>query len=187
MLQITIPASVYEQYDEESNEFIYTVVGKDQTIKLEHSLVSISKWEAKWCKPFFSKNKKSREEILDYIKFMTLTQNVDPEVYERLTSENVRQIDEYLEAPMTATTVSGDGSGKGKKGNEVVTSEVIYYWMIALEIPVEFQKWHINRLLMLVRVCSAKNQPAKKMSKRDIMAQNAALNEARKKQLNTRG
>lgn len=180
MLQITVPAS--ESWDESKQEFINT---KEQTLQLEHSLVSLSKWESKWCKSFFSKKEKTTEETIDYIKFMTLTQNVKPEVYSNLTNENIRQINEYIEAPMTATYFSKEE--KGKVNNETVTAELIYYWMIALNIPFECQKWHLNRLLTLIRVCNVKNQPPKKMSKSSILSRNAALNAARRQQLNTRG
>ena len=158
---------------------------KEQMLQLEHSLVSLSKWESKWCKPFFSKQEKTYEETIDYIKCMTITQNVKDDVYTRLTNDNVMQINKYIEAPMTATTFSKDANGKG--GKEIITSELIYYWMIALNIPFECQKWHINRLLTLVRVCNVKNEPSKKMSKKDIMSRNRALNAARRKQLNSKG
>lgn len=180
MLKITIPAG--EQWDEINQVFINT---KEQTLQLEHSLVSLSKWESKWCKAFLTKNEKTDEETIDYIKCMTITQNVDPNVYNCLTKENVEQIKKYIEAPMTATYFSEEHSGKSSR--EQVTSELIYYWMIALNIPMECQKWHLNRLLTLIRVCNIKNQPPKKMSKRAIMSRNAALNAARRKQLNTRG
>lgn len=180
MLQITIPAG--EQWDEINQVFINT---KEQTLQLEHSLVSLSKWESKWCKAFLTKNEKTDEETIDYIKCMTITQNVDPNVYNCLTKENVEQIKKYIEAPMTATYFSEEHSGKSSR--EQVTSELIYYWMIALNIPMECQKWHLNRLLTLIRVCNIKSQPPKKMSKRAIMSRNAALNAARRKQLNTRG
>ena len=180
MLQINIPA--VEQWDEQSQEFIYT---KEQTLQLEHSLISLSKWESKWCKSFLSKKEKTYEETLDYIKCMTLTQNVKPEVYNCLTDENIKQINEYIDAPMTATYFSEDKNRR--KNHEVITSELIYYWMIALNIPFECQKWHLNRLLTLIRVCNIKNTPPKKMSKRAIMSRNAALNASRRKQLHTRG
>ena len=180
MLRITIPAVEY--WDEQKQEFVYT---KEQTLQLEHSLVSLSKWESKWCKAFLTKNEKSSEETLDYIKFMTLTQNVDPEVYNYLTNGNIREINEYIEAPMTATYFSDEKTSKTNR--EQVTAELIYYWMIALNIPFECQKWHLNRLLTLIKVCNIKNQPPKKRSKKDIMSRNAALNAARKKQLNTKG
>ena len=180
MLRITIPA--VEQWDEAKQEFIYT---KEQTLSLEHSLVSISKWESKWCKPFLSKQEKNFEETLDYVKCMTITQNVDPEVYNYLTNENIKAINEYIEAPMTATYFSDEQNSKTSR--EQVTAELIYYWMIAFNIPFECQKWHLNRLLTLIKVCSIKNQPPKKRSRKEIMSRNAALNAARRKQLNTKG
>ena len=180
MLEIKIPAM--ELFDERTGEFINIT---EQTLRLEHSLVSLSKWESKWCKPFLSKTEKSREETIDYIKCMTLSQNVDPKVYNYLTESNFREINKYIEAPMTATTFSDEKGSKGSR--EQVTAELIYYWMVALNIPFECQKWHLNRLLTLVKVCNIKNQPPKKMSKRDVMSRNAALNAARRKQLNTKG
>lgn len=180
MLLIEIP--IPEGWDEVKEEFVPAEV---KTLSLEHSLVSLSKWESKWNKPFLGKDEKTFEETLDYIKCMTLTKNVDPSVYEHLTSENIKQIDEYIGAKMTATTFSQEPGGK--KNSEIITSELIYYWMIALQIPFECQKWHLNRLLTLIRVCNIKNQPPKKMSRREIMSRNAALNAARRKQFNTNG
>lgn len=180
MLRISIPEC--ELWDESKNEFIST---KGQTLQLEHSLVSVSKWESKWCKAFLAKGERSREEDIDYIRCMTITQNVDPDVYNFLTDENIDQVNKYIEAPMTATKFFEE---KGRKtNNEQTTSELIYYWMVALNIPFECQKWHLNRLLTLIRVCNIKNQPPKKRSRREIMSRNVALNEARRKQLNTRG
>ena len=180
MLEITIPAT--ELWDEINEEFITT---KEQTLRLEHSLVSLSKWESKWCKPFLSKTNKTDEEMLDYVRCMTLTQNVPDEVYRCLTDDNIRKIYEYIDAPMTATWFNDD-KAKGTS-REQTTSELIYYWMIALNIPFECQKWHLNRLLTLIRVCNIKNQPPKKMSKRDIMSRNAAINAARRNKLHTKG
>ena len=180
MLQIVIPGQ--ELWDEQKQEFINT---KEQVLQLEHSLISLSKWEAKWCKVFLSRQEKTQEEIIDYIKCMTITPNVGPEVYNHLTRENIKEIEDYIAAPMTATYFSSDNAGKSSR--EQVTSELIYYWMIALNIPFECQKWHLNRLLTLIKVCNIKNQPPKKMSKREIMSRNAALNAARRQQLNTKG
>lgn len=180
MLEIIIPAT--EQWDEKNQEFI---TSKEQILRLEHSLVSLSKWESKWCKPFLSKENRTMEETIDYIKCMTLTQNVDDHVYNLLTIDNIKKVNEYISAPMTATTFS-DSNKKGG-GNEIITSELIYYWMISLNIPFECQKWHLNKLFTLIKVCSIKNQPPKKMSKKDIMSRNAALNAARRKQMNTKG
>lgn len=181
MLHITIPLTS-EGWDEEKEEFVKPKV---QTLCLEHSLVSLSKWESKWCKAFFSKRDKTAEETIDYIRCMTLTQNVNPDVYTKLTKQNIDDIYKYINAPMTATVLPDEK--KGKINNETVTSELIYYWMIALNIPVEFQKWHLNRLLTLIRVCNVKNAPPKKRSQREIMSRNAALNAARRKQFNTKG
>lgn len=181
MLQITIPP--LEQWDEKKQEFVYS---KEQILQLEHSLVSLSKWESKWQKVFLSKEEKTLEQIIDYIKCMTVTQNVDPKVYEYLTDTNIEDINTYIKSPMTATFFSKE-IDNARPSREPVTSELIYYWMISLGIPVEFQKWHLNRLLTLIRVCNIKNQPPKKHSKRDILSRNAALNAARKKQYNTKG
>lgn len=180
MLRITVPAA--EFFDEVREEFVYT---KEVTLQLEHSLVSLSKWESKWNKAFLGKQEKTDEEILDYVRCMTLTQNVDPEVYTRLSAQNYAAINAYIEAPMTATYFSEDKQSKGNR--EVVTSELIYYWMISYNIPVEFQKWHLNRLLTLIRVCNIKNSPPKKRSKRDLMRRNAALNAARRNRLGSKG
>ena len=180
MLEIVIPET--EQWDEVKQEFIST---KEQTLKLEHSLVSLSKWESKWCQPFLSKKEKTVEQTIDYIKCMTLTQNVDPNVYNLLTKDNILKINEYISAPMTATTFHQENRGGGN--GALITSERIYYWMVSLNIPFECQKWHLNRLLTLIKVCSIKNQPPKKMSKKDIMSRNAAINAARRKHLNSKG
>lgn len=180
MLQITVPAS--EEWDEKNQCFIYT---KEQVLQLEHSLVSISKWESKWGRAFLSKKPKTYEETADYVKCMTLTQNVDEKVYYCLTDDNLKRINAYIDAPMTATHFREEPGGGGAR--ETVTAELIYYWMITLNIPFECQKWHLNRLLTLIRVCNIKNRPPRKMSGRDIMRRNASLNAARKKKLNTRG
>lgn len=180
MLQITIPK--VELWDEDKQEFINI---NEQSLCLEHSLVSLSKWESKWGKPFLSKEEKTFEETIDYVRCMTITQNVNPNIYNYMTNDNIKQVNAYIEAPMTATWFSENT--KGKVNTEVITSELIYYWMISLNIPFECQKWHLNRLLTLVRVCNTKNQPQKNMSQQSIMSQHAALNAARRKKYNTRG
>ena len=183
MLKITIPG--IEMYDESKNEFSYT---KDTTLQLEHSLVSISKWEAKWNKPFLATKEKTQEEALDYIKCMTITQNVPDMAYMGLNEEIIKQINDYIEAPMTATTFSKEQEGSKKTGKgEIITSELIYYWMTALQIPMECQKWHINRLLTLINVCNIKNTPPKKMSKSEIYSKNKALNAARRAKYHSKG
>lgn len=180
MLIITVPET--EQWDEEKQEFVYT---KRQTLAFEHSLVSISKWEMKWKKPFLSKKPKTEEEERDYYRCMTLTQNVDPNVYYCLSQADIETIRAYIADSMTATVFKK--GQQGKKNSEIVTSELIYYWMISLNIPMECQKWHINRLMTLIKICNDKNQPGKKMSTRDVMRQNTALNAARKKKLHSTG
>lgn len=179
MLRITIPA--VELWDEQNQEFGMT---KERKLQLEHSLVSISKWESKWCKPFLLSGDKPIVETVDYIKCMTLTQNVPDDVYNCLTNTNIREITNYIDAPMTAVHFA---EKKGKRLNEHITAETIYYRMITLGIPIECQKWHLNRLLALIEVCATKSEPPKKMSKREIMKRNAALNAARRKKLNSKG
>ena len=180
MLRIVIPEC--QLFNEETEEFVYT---KEQTLQLEHSLVSLSKWESKWHKPFLGKDDKTFDETIDYIKCMTLTPNVDPNIYLFLTKENIKDINDYIGNPMTATTFSENGPNAINR--EIITSELIYYWMVALNIPFECQKWHLNRLLTLIRICNIKNQPTKKRSKSEIMSRNAALNASRRKQLNSKG
>ena len=180
MLRIVIPEC--QLFNEETEEFVYT---KEQKLQLEHSLVSLSKWESKWHKPFLGKDDKTFDETIDYIKCMTLTPNVDPNIYLFLTKENIKDINDYIGDPMTATTFSENGPNA--RNREIITSELIYYWMVALNIPFECQKWHLNRLLTLIRICNIKNQPTKKRSKSEIMSRNAALNASRRKQLNSKG
>lgn len=180
MLQITIPS--IELWDESKEEYVYM---KERTLQLEHSLVSLSKWESKWCKSFISNKNITEEETMDYIRCMTLTQNVPKEVYDYMPDSIIEQITAYINAPMTATYFSKMDNHKFSR--EPVTSELIYYWMIALNIPFECQKWHLNRLLTLIRVCNIKNTPPKKMSKRAMMSRNSALNAARRQQLGSRG
>lgn len=179
MLEITIPG--LEFYDENTNEFIYYA---DATVRLEHSLVSVSKWESKWCKPFLDGRDKTSEEIFDYILCMVLDEEITEDVISRLTQENFNKINEYIGHPMTATTFANE---QKKGGREIITSEVIYYWMVSFNIPFECQYWHLNRLLTLIKVCNIKNNPPKKMSKQEVLSRNKALNEARRRELNTRG
>lgn len=182
MLPIFIPA--IETWDSKRRVFVnYEPI----TLHLEHSLVSLSKWESKWNKPFLSKTDKTDEETMDYIKCMTLTPNVSQAAFDYISKNDqlVKQIRDYIDAPMTATTFSKDNSSKAKR--EAITSEIIYYWMISFNIPVEFQDWHLNRLITLIRVCSIKAGKPKKMGTKEQMSHNKALNAARKQQLKTRG
>lgn len=179
MLKLIIPGS--ESFDEETETFIYT---KERTLHLEHSLVSLSKWEAVYQIPFLTEKQKTTEQTLDYIRFMTITQNVDPEIYKALPSSCLNKVEDYIRNPMTATTISNSNK---KGGRQIITSEVIYGWMVVLHIPFECEKWHLNRLLTLIQVCSELNNPGKKMSKKELLERNRALNEARKVSLHTRG
>lgn len=182
MLQITVPPKEY--WNTIRNEFVYT---KEQSLCLEHSLVSISKWESKWHKPFLYTLEKSftNEEFLYYVQCMTLTQNVDPNIYFSLTSELINKIFDYINDPMTATKFNDKGYSKPSR--ELITSELIYYWMTEMNIPFECQKWHLNRLLTLIHVCNVKKSPVKKRSAREISASYREENEKRKKMWNTSG
>lgn len=181
MLKITIPSA--EAYDYLKNEFVYT---KEQTLSLEHSLVSISKWESKWHKPYLSKEQKTVEETIDYIRCMTITQNVDPRVYYCIPENEYQKIVEYIENPMTATWFSNEQEMKGRQGR-IVTSELIYYWMISYGIPFECEKWHLNRLITLIRVCGEEEKPKQKMSTHQLLSRNAKLNKQRRAALHSKG
>jgi len=180
MLTITIPDQ--EWFNDVTQEFV-DIKGRD--ITLEHSLVSLSKWESMYHKPFLTREEKTRSETLNYIKCMTITQNVPDTIFKAIDAQTINQVSAYIENPMTATTFTEDEKKK-KVNRDIITAEIIYYWMIALQIPMECQKWHLNRLLTLINVCNIKNQP-KKMSKAEILSRNRALNAQRKQQLNTRG
>ena len=173
MLPIMVPAM--EMFDEINNVFFKT---QETVLHLEHSLLSLKKWESKWKIPFLSTDSKTIEQSLDYIRCMTLNQNVNPIIYNAITLENIKEVQEYINDPMTATTIT---SNKKSPKKQIVTAEIIYYWMVSFGIPFEAQKWHLNQLLMLIQVCEIRNSPKKKMSKSEIMAQNRALNEARTK------
>lgn len=183
MLTITVPEMEFLE-----NDTGRIIKCKRTTLNLEHSLVSLSKWEARWKKPFLKKGyQMSREEILDYIRCMTITQNVPDSVYATIeyNQEIVDAITEYINDPMTATTISSHGPKTAF--SRIVTSEVIYSWMIQYNIPVEFQKWHLNRLLTLIQVCNSNNAKPQKMSQRDAAIQQSKLNEARRRKFNTTG
>lgn len=179
MLKILVPGK--EEWDARNECFVYT---KETTLVLEHSLLSISKWESKWHKPFLSETPKSYAETIDYIKCMTITQNVPDDIYRVIDDNTMKTIQEYIANPMTATTFS-DKNQKGTK--EIITAEILYYDMIQMNIPFECERWHLNRLLTLIRVCSVKNAPAKKMSKSEVLARNRSLNAQRRAAMNSRG
>lgn len=180
MLRITIPE--FELYNESTEEFIYV---KEQTLQMEHSLVAISKWEGKWHKPFLATSEKTQDEIVDYLQCMTITQNVNPLVYMGITDSILTEITNYINDDHTATWFRDEK--RHPNSGEIVTSELIYYWMIALGIPPEYQKWHLGRLLTLIRICNIKNAPPKKMSRREVAQRNSELNKARRAKFKTRG
>lgn len=180
MLEIVVHGE--ELWDADNERFI--PADKDYTLTLEHSLISISKWESKWKKSFIMTKDKSNDEMTDYVRCMTLN-NVPDDVYNRLSRENIADINRYINDTYTATKFYEDE--KSKQGKDTITSELIYYWMIANNIPFECQKWHLNRLLTLIKVCGIKNSPPKKMSKHEIMERNRRLNDERRKLHNTKG
>lgn len=182
-ITVTVPAGS-EAYDNELNEF-YTVTA-DIKITMEHSLISLQLWEQKWHIPFLDKRiSRTNEQLIDYLRCMTLTKNVNPKAYYMLPTSEIKRIKNYIEDPMTATTIVTDS--KRRVATEIKTAEVIYSDMILLGIPFECRKWHLNSLLMLINVCAEKQKPEKKMSRNDIYAQNRALNRARRKAMHSKG
>lgn len=173
MLTLRLPET--EGWDPVKEEFISI---PSQTIKMEHSLLSISKWESKWKKPYLINESKTNEEILDYLSCMVVyPEDLDPIIFQIMDSKYIDQIANYINDPMTATTISNRKNGPSRK---IITSEVIYYWMTALNIPFECEKWHLNRLMMLIEVCGIESSPKKKMSKKEILDRNRALNASRR-------
>lgn len=181
MLEIHIDGK--EFWNQEKEEFVNT---KGITLRLEHSLISISKWEAKYKRPFLSDGPKTLQETYDYIAFMSLDRNVSMTELEGITEEDYKKILDYIHDPMTATKITQNAKNK-PKSNHVLTSEEIYYDMTALNIPFECEKWHLNRLITLIKIASIKNEPPKKMSKSEIYRQNAELNKARRAQHHSKG
>ncbi len=183
MLEITIPG--HEMWDAEKEEFIPTT--KPETLQLEHSLISLSKWESKWEKPFLGGGLSNYEETIDYIRCMTISKVNDPSIYYRIPVSEIKKVEEYIHAPMTATWFSDDKTKKVSGKKEVVTAEILYYDMIALGIPFECQKWHLNRLITLIRVCQKKQEKPEKRSKREIMESNKELNARRRAAMHSKG
>lgn len=183
MLTITIPGE--EFFNEETNEFGY---GEEVVLQLEHSLVSLSKWEARFEKPFLGPQEKTSEELLGYIEAMVLTENYDKGSLFRLSEENLTTINAYINAAQSGTTFPNERKQQGRqRPQEIISSELIYYWMVSLNIPFEAENWHLNRLFSLIKVCNVKSQKPKKMSRRELAAERARLNEERRAQFGTSG
>lgn len=180
MLEIVVPGDEY--FDDSTQEF---VTPKAFVVLLEHSLVSISKWESRHEKPFLSEKEKTAEEALYYVECMALSKDLPADWPNRLTADNFKEINAYINAKMTATWFSDQKTAP--KNREIITSEIIYYWMIALNVPFECQFWHLERLLTLIKVCNIKNAPPKKMGMAELARRQRALNEQRRAQLGTSG
>lgn len=185
MLEVTIEA-INKGWDPRKEEFV--TIPKT-TFQIEHSLLSLKKWESKWHVPYFSTNDKTTEQVLDYVRCMTITKGIDPDVYPYMSRKTIQEIVDYINNPMTATwfTDVNQKKGTGKANQEVVTNEIIYYWMIEMGIPLECETWHLEQLLTLIKVINAKREPAKKMSQKEAMEQQRALNKARKARLHSKG
>lgn len=180
MLTIVVPGD--EFFNEQSNEF---ETHGDVVLELEHSLISLSKWESKFEKPFLSNTDKTVEEILYYIEAMILTKDYPKDIFFRLTQENINDINAYIDSKQSATTFGMNQTRKGRE--ETITSELIYYWMVAFNIPFECETWHLSRLFTLIRICNIKNSPQQKMSKSEIAARNREINARRRAELKTAG
>lgn len=184
MLTIVVPG--VDSFNNETNTF--ETVG-DVTLQLEHSLASLSKWETEWQTPFLTKQEKTSEQTLSYIQAMTLTPDVDPEVFRRLSNDNYEAIREYIQAKMTATWFAEVNQPPNR---EIITAEIIYYWMFSMQIPIDCENWHLNRLLTLIRVFDAKNQKHQtnqrpKRSAAAIAAERRQINAANRAKYNSRG
>jgi hypothetical protein len=180
MLNIIIKGT--ELFDESTNSFITT---EDVVLELEHSLLAMSKWESKFLKPFLTNSDKTSEEILWYIRCMVITNNFNENSILGISQENIIEINEYINSPQSATTFGKMPESRGR--GEIITSELVYYWMIAFNIPFSCESWHINRLFSLIRICNIKNAPQKKMGRNELAARNRELNAQRKAQFNTSG
>lgn len=185
---LTITVEPIERFDYEHERFVTPSFKHPVTLTLEHSLISLSKWESKWKEPFLVEGKQthSAEQMLDYVKCMTVNQ-VPDDVYDYLSVDNFNDIFDYIQDSMTATTFSNTDKVAVRRNKETITAELIYYWMVTFRIDKEYEKWHLNRLLTLINVCSVKNQPSKKMSRQQALMQQRALNSARRKKYGTRG
>lgn len=179
MLELKIPEAEY--YDESTNSFVQLPAA---TLRFEHSLLAISKWESKYEKPFLSNGEKTPKELLDYFQCMRLDDG-PPRDLHRLPESSIKDLHRYMNLKYSATTFRDRPNGA--RSGEVVTSELMYYWLTVYQIPFECETWHLNRLMALIRICSIKNAPKKKMRRSEILAQNRALNEQRLAQMGTTG
>lgn len=183
MLYIDTPE--IEIFDESTNMF---GIIKPQHLQMEHSLLSLSKWEARWRISFLSTKDKTEAQMLDYIYCMTINKNIDKRVFHALPKDCINRITHYIETPQTATTFRSDNQPFGKKGQrpvrqQIITAELIYWQMIVNGIPFSCEKWHLSRLLTLIRVCDIKNSTNKpNMTKAELIRRNAELNARRLKQ-----
>lgn len=187
MIEIVIPEQHYEPFDEIKEEFLPNIDIKETKIQLEHSLISLRKWEQKWHKPYFADNDKTHEEMIDYIRCMTINRDVDPIVYNWIPANIYDKIIAYMKDPMTATWFNDDLIGAQKSKEQIITAEIIYYWMITLNVPIEFEKWHLNQLLTLIKVINCKNEKPKKVDSATAARQRAALNAKRRAQYKSKG
>ena len=188
MLKLTIPDKEQVRlWDEVEEQFITLPAIAGMTIRLEHSLASLSKWESITKKPFLSKEEKTQEETVLYIKCMDLSEDTPEEVYTILTGENFEAISAYIDDKMTATTFNEDPNSRARNTGEFITAEIIYHWMVSLTVPFECQHWHLNKLLALIKVINLKNAPAKKTGRRESIANRRMMNQQRKAQMGTRG
>lgn len=187
MLTLKIPKQHIEYFDEEKEEFLPPVDIKETELQLEHSLVALKKWEQKYHKPFLKESEeKTYEEMIDYIRCMTLTENVDPNVFQYLPDDCWDKVLEYIKDTMTASWITETGQPV-KQSREAVTAEIIYYWMITLNIPIEFENWHLNQLMMLIKIVNIKNSPPKKMDPKEAAKQRDELNRKRRAMWNSKG
>lgn len=187
MLQLTISEKPEQEYfNEATGEFVKIPGHKAFHLQLEHSLISLSRWESKWKKPFLSdKSQLTAEEMLDYVRCMSLNQNIDPEALRYIGADEMKKIQDYISDPHTATVIYDRRNLPRRQ--ETITSELIYYWMISCEIPEGYEKWHLNRLLTLIKICNIKQGSDRKMSKASIHQQNRELNAMRRAKLHSRG
>ena len=180
MLTLFIPKQEY--YNEVEERFFEA---DEFFLHLEHSLISLSKWESKHQKPFLSSTEKSSDEIFSYIEFMILDESYPADLFSRLSGENIKKINDYIESKESATIINNRNQPRGR--SETITSELIYYWMVAFQVPFECERWHLNRLFALLQICGIKNSKPQKMSKSEMAARNRELNAKRRSQYNTTG